>query len=271
MNFIMKKQLYIIALLAIFFGGCENFLEDKPLAQETTESFLSNPATTEGNFESMLYATYSVHTLNENTWRGSRHYFETMVSDWISDDCEKGGNGTADMPEALTWRSWSTIPAPASSSHDGTPWIQGYLGSGRANVVLDLLEQYKDNLSVATYNRIKGEALFLRAYFYFILTKTYGSVPYFDKPVTANEYYDQPKVAPEELYRLIEQDLTEAVGLVPEKSNWGSIWPGGRATKGAVRAILARVITMEIGFGFNGKTWQDVYNVTKAIIDSKEY
>jgi hypothetical protein len=72
------------------------------------------------------------------------------------------------------------------------------------------------------------------------------------------------------LYALIEQDLAEAVTLVPEKSNWPD-FAGGRGTKGAARAILARVISMEVGFGFNGKTWQDVYDVTNAIITSGEY
>ncbi|MBN1415855.1 MAG: RagB/SusD family nutrient uptake outer membrane protein [Bacteroidales bacterium] len=267
----MKKQLYIIALIAIILGACEDFLEKKPLAQETTDTFLGSPATAEANFEQMLVACYSTFTLTENTWRNNKHYFENMISDWMSDDCEKGGNGLSDMPEMLDMRAWAALPSPTTTAHYSTPWLEGYLGSGRANAVLDLVEDYKGNLSTESYNRIKGEALFLRAYFYYILARSYGNVPYFDKPVTANEYYDQAKVSPEKLYELIEKDLADAVDLVPEKSNWDDIWPGGRATRGAVRAILARIITMEIGFGFNGKVWQDVYDVTKVIINSNEY
>lgn len=267
----MKKQLYIIALSALILGSCEDFLDKKPVAQQTTDSFLNDPAAAKEHFEQMLHACYSVFTISEATWKNNKHFFLNMISDWLSDDCQKGGNGASDMPEMLDMRSWSAIPSPTTVAHYSTPWLVGYLGAGRANIVLDLLEQYKSNLSTADYNRIKGEALFIRGYFYFMLAKVFGSVPYFDKPITPDEYYNQPKVAPEDLYKLIEDDLTQAVDLVPEKSQWGNIWPGGRATKGAVRAILARVITMEIGFGFNGKTWQDVYDQTKAIIDSKEY
>jgi starch-binding outer membrane protein, SusD/RagB family len=270
----MKKRLYIIALIAVFLGGCDKFLDEKPVAQETTDSFLGDPSTAEASFEQMLIACYNVFTVTESTWRTNRHWFENMISDWMSDDCQKGGNGTSDMPEMLEMRAWSATPMATTTSHYTTPWLVGYLGAGRANAVLGLVEDYKANLSDASYNRIKGEALFLRGYFYFLLAKCYGSVPYFDHPVGANEYYDQPKVTPEVLYSAIEADLTESVSLVPEQSNaaaWGSIWPYGRATKGAARAILARVITMEIGFEFNGKTWQDVYDVTGDIISSEEY
>jgi hypothetical protein len=267
----MKKQIYIIALVAIFFGGCDDFLDKKPLAQQTTDSFLSDPATAEDNFEQMLHAAYSVHTIGENTWRQSRHYFENMISDWLSDDCEKGGNGTADMPEVLTWRTWSIVPNGTSSVREGTPWLQGYLGAGRANAILEYLEAYKANLTPESYNRKKGEALFLRAYFYLNMVRVYGTFPYFDKPVTAADYHNPPKMAPADIYQRIEQDLKDAVSLLPVKSKWTTVWPGGRATKGAAEAILARTITMEIGFGFNSKTWQDVYDVTKDLINSGEY
>ena len=269
----MKKQVYIIAIIAfvLSLGGCDDFLDEKPVAQETTDSFLSDPATTEAHFEQMLHAAYSVFTISEATWRSNRHWFENMISDWLSDDAQKGGNGTGDMGEMLDMRSWSAAPQATTTSHYGTPWLVGYLGANRANTILVLLEDYKSNLSTSAYNRIKGECLFLRGYFYFLLAKVFGSVPYYSEPVTTNEYYDQPKMSPEELYSAIEADLSEAVNLVPEKGNWGDIWDGGRATKGAVRAVLARVITMEIGFGLNGKTWQDVYDQTSAIRSSGKY
>jgi hypothetical protein len=272
----MKRKSYYISLIAaalLFFGSCEDFLEERPVAQETTDSFLSDPATAEANFEQMMRAAYSVFTISEASWQNNRHWFEAMISDWMSDDCQKGGNGPGDMPEMLDMRSWTAIPMNTTVSHYETPWLVGYLGSGRANTILKLLEDYKDNLSEVSYSRMKGEALFIRGYFYFLLAKCFGSVPYYSEPVSTNDYYNPPKATPEELYAYIEADLTEAVSLCPEKNSsaWGSVWTGGRATKGAARAVLARVITMEIGFGFNGKTWQDVYDQTNAIISSGIY
>ncbi len=263
----MKKTIIILSVLSIIFAGCQDHLDKKPLGLPTTESFLGNPETAEENFEQLIRAAYSAFYVNEASWRNNTHHGEWFFGDWLSDDCEKGGDGSGDFPEVLGWRTW-TCP---SSGHHNNAWLAGYLGAGRANAVLDALETYGENLSEASYNRIKGEALFVRAYHYFYLAKVYASVPYFDHPVLPEEFRNQPKLSPEELYAEIEADLTEAIDLVPEKSNWGDVYPGGRATKGAVRSILARVITMEIGFGFNGKTWQDVYDQTLAIINSGEY
>jgi starch-binding outer membrane protein, SusD/RagB family len=273
METIMKKRLYFIALIALILGSCEEFLDVEPTSQPTTDSFLGDPATTETNFEQMVRAAYSVFTASENSWRGNRHYFENMVPDWTADDAQKGGNGIADLPEMMDIRSWTAIPASSAGSHYSTPWVIGYLGAARANNILQQLELYKSNISETAYTRIKGESLFIRGYFYFLLAKNFGSVPYYDVPVTADAYYDQPKLSPADLYARIEADLREALSLVPLKSDFADagIWWGGRASKGAVGAILARVITMEIGFGLNGKTWEEVYQITSGIINSNEY
>ncbi len=270
----MKKQIYYIVLILfiLFITGCEEFLEEKPVAQETIDSFLNDPnSPMEENFEKMMLATYSVFTISERSWQQNRHYYENMIPNFLSDDNQKGGNGASDFPEMLEMCTWSNIPSPTTSAHFETPWLVGYLGVSRANSVLSLLEENKGALTANSYNRMKGECLFIRGYFYFLLAKTFGGVPYFDKPITPDLYYDQPKVAPAELYQLIVDDLTEAIDLVPEKDGFAPVWWGGRATKSAVRAILARVYTMEIGFGFNSRTWNDVYTQTSAIISAGNY
>jgi hypothetical protein len=269
----MKKYTYILTIFAslLLLAGCAEFLEETPEGQETTASFLGDPATASDNFEQMVRAAYSTFTFTENSWRLNKHYYETMVSDWLSDDCQKGGDGSSDMPEMLDMRSWVAIPAGASSLHYETQWLVSYVGAGRANTILVLLETYKENLSTEEYNRIKGECLFLRGYFYFALAKNYGRVPYFDRPVVSEDYETAVSLSPEALYGEIEQDLRDAVDLLPEITKWTTIYPGGRATKEAARAVLARILTMEIGFGFNGVTWNDVYEQTSAIISGGNY
>jgi starch-binding outer membrane protein, SusD/RagB family len=270
---IMKKQLIILAFIALFLGGCEDFLNVKPIGQPTTDSFLSDPAQTEASIEIMLRAAYSIFTAAEQTWRANVHYFENFLPNCIADDSQKGGNGISDIPEMLNPRSWTCIASASLSSHFETPWVVGYLGVARANNVLQQLDLYKANVSQQYYDRVRGECLFIRAYFYFLLEKNFGSFPYYTEPVTANQYFDQVKEKPEVIYANIEADLRECITLVPEKSGFADagIWWGGRGSKGAARALLARVLTMEIGFGMNGKTWQEVYDITEDIINSGEY
>jgi hypothetical protein len=267
----MKNKIYLLAIATLVFAGCEDFLERKPIGQETVESFLGNPVTAEANFEQMIRACYSTFYASENSIGTHPHHGEWMFGDFLSDDCEKGGNGSGDLPEILDWRRWDITPT--QSQRENTVWRVAYTGIGRANTVLDLVEKedYKNALSPAVYNRIKGEGLFIRGYYFFYLAKVYGSVPYFDSPVLPDQYYDQERMAPELLYAEIEADLAEAASLLLPRDQWTDVWPGGRATKGSAQAVLARVISMEIGFGFNGKTWQDVYDVTNQIITSNVY
>ena len=265
----MKNKIFLLAIIALFFAGCEDFLDRKPLGQETVESFLGNPETAEASFEQMIRACYSTFYASENSIGQHNHHGEWMFGDWLSDDCEKGGDGAADFPEVLDWRRWDITPTTAN--HENNAWRVAYAGIGRANSVLNLLEQYQAALSPETYDRIKGEALFIRGYYFFYLAKVYGSVPYFDAPILADQYYDQQRLAPEALYAEIEADLTEAASLLLPIGQWEDVWPGGRATKGSAQAVLARVISMEIGFDFNEKEWEDVYAVTSEIIASNEY
>jgi starch-binding outer membrane protein, SusD/RagB family len=264
-------QLTYILLAALSLSACTKLFESHPQNQETIESFLGDPATAEANFEKLMKICYNVFYMSELSWEGNTHHGDWMPGDWLSDDCQKGGDGPADLPEVLSWRTWNDIPS--DYDHANGTWKQAYLGIARTNSILVYLDTYYRNISDASYRRLKGEALFIRAYYYFNLAKVYGSVPYFESPFTADDYSAPPKMGPEELYAHIEHDLTLAATLLPVKSKWSdfNIIPDGRATKGSVQAILARVISMEIGFQFNEKTWQDVYNVTDSIIQSDEY
>ncbi|MFC2137921.1 RagB/SusD family nutrient uptake outer membrane protein [Bacteroidota bacterium] len=270
----MKNQVYniILILFILIISGCEDFLDEKPVAEETIDSFLNDPSIPlEDRFENMMNAAYSVYYISERSWQNNKHYFENMIPNFLSDDHQKGGDGDSDFPEMLDMCLWSHITTNTTGSHYTTPWLVGYLGVSRANLILGLLEDNKDRLDSKVYDKSKGECLFIRGYFYFLLAKTYGGVPYFEETVLPENYFDQPRLSTEELYQKITDDFTEAISLLPEKSgldiqNWG-----GRATKGAARAILARVHTMEVAFKFNGRSWNDVYNLTKAIKNSGEY
>jgi hypothetical protein len=275
----MKNKIFFIAIILVVFAGCNSdFLNQKPLGVQTTASFLGDPSTAEQNFEYMIRATYEVLNWCDGQWSASvltttNHMCDWMFGDMLSDDGVKGGNGPGDQSEFNDWRDWN----PASGeAHENAFWLTGWTGVARANAVINALETYKSNLSAITYKRIKGEAYFLRAYFYFNLEREYGQFPYFTQPVQPSQIFATSTLmkTPEQIYANIEADLTTADSLALVKSQWQSTFnvaPEGRGTKGAVEAIKARVIAMEIGFGFNNKTPQDLYNVTESIISSGEY
>ena len=136
-----------------------------------------------------------------------------------------------------------------ASDHEVTVfWTRVYQGITRANL---LLQNVNNNLEISedVRNVIRGEALFLRAYYYFLLTQSYGNVPMILEPVESANQINFPATPSVEIYEQIIKDMTEAEGLVLGMENVGF---GGRVTKSAVRGILARVCLHMAGAPLNG-------------------
>jgi hypothetical protein len=98
---------------------------------------------------------------------------------------------------------------------------------------------------------IRGEALFLRAYYYFLLVQHWGDVPLVLKTVTTSAEAQVGETPSKEVYEQIIKDMTEAEGLVQpiQTLNYS-----GRISKSAVRGILARVCLYMAGYPVNDKT-----------------
>ncbi|NRS89267.1 hypothetical protein HNQ02_002193 [Flavobacterium sp. 7E] len=109
-----------------------------------------------------------------------------------------------------------------------------YIGLNRANTVIE-------KSRVATFNeelknRYLGEALFLRAWHHFMLTKLFGEIPLKVSAVDEISEVFGAKNAPlEDVYALLIKDLNEAISLLSVKRD------GGRADKVAAQALLSKV------------------------------
>lgn len=143
-------------------------------------------------------------------------------------------------------------------------WSSLYSGINRANVVLENVDRNPE-LKESLRTEVRGEALFLRAYFYFLLVQHYGDVPL--KTVSsANVLSVQASRTPvREVYAQILKDMTEAEALVP---NIEKIRQSGRVTKSAVRGVLARVCLNMAGQPINDASkWADARSWAKKVID----
>ena len=86
-------------------------------------------------------------------------------------------------------------------------------------------------------NQIIGEALFLRSYYYFLLTQVFGDVPLYLK-VTPPDQLKIKKSSKADIYKQILSDCDKAANLLPLTHNASNT---GRATKGAALALAAKV------------------------------
>jgi hypothetical protein len=115
-------------------------------------------------------------------------------------------------------------------------WTALYKAIARANLLLANVDN-NPALSSAIRGKVKGEALFLRSYYYFLLVQNWGPVPLLLKPVSATQT-DNPRASVKDVYTQILTDMTTAEGFVSDIKTIGF---GGRVSKSAVRGVLARV------------------------------
>ena len=116
-------------------------------------------------------------------------------------------------------------------------WPNMYSRIRSTNLALENLQDPKfDN--PALVDRLKGEALFLRAYMYHQLLRYYGGVPLVERSYALGEEdYTLPRNTFEETVNFIVKDAEEAAQLLDGKS-----LAKGRATKAAALALKSRVL-----------------------------
>jgi len=156
---------------------------------------------------------------------------------------------------------------PFNGITDGI-WNDGYNVIGRSNLVIDAVDKKLFTSTTSTYNRLKGEALFLRATQGFYITTTFA-LPYTSSPTApgmvirtsvltpsqAAEAKQRSSVA--ESYAQIEADLKEAINLLPENNS-----PG--VDKNMAKAFLARLY-------FNKADYAAAYTAANELISSGTY
>lgn len=109
-----------------------------------------------------------------------------------------------------------------------------YIGISRVNTILSRIENIE--IENSAKDSIIGEALFLRAFFYYDLVQHYGGVPLQLKELTSDEGAFLPRSSVQEVYGQIIADLLEAI---PKLSIASSFPQSGRATQGAAKMLLA--------------------------------
>jgi hypothetical protein len=240
------KKLYIslFALSAALFAGCaDDYLDvDQTESISTKDLALFNNDEGATSFVTAGYNKFLDWNMSSFSWNG--------MSSIASDDADKGSSpgdtGTdKDLMDALTYNASSLSVAEVFQAN--------YEGINRCNQAIEILPKL-DKATPALKTRLIGEAKFLRAFMYFTLVKCYGGVPIIDH--LPNPSSDEDRVmqltrkTKEEVYAFIEQDLSDAIAVLPVKSAYAAS-EKGRASKGAAYALLAKVSLYQ-------KKWQKV-------------
>ena len=222
----MRKYLYILSLG--FFLACgDSFLELYPEGNMTSPNFYK---TTE-HFDQALNATYT--GLRNIAVNGM--FMDEMRSDNAFYTIYYGDRGPYNAFEKPCLFIDDAVSANAGPIRER--WTVNYQNIAKANTIIDKLDA--SELSEVEKTKVRAEAMFLRAFYYFDLVKCFGGVPLNLHEVTSAEEAFLPRSSVEECYAQILHDLDSAIDLglpIPVKF---PIDNSGRATMGAARMLRA--------------------------------
>jgi len=157
-------------------------------------------------------------------------------------------------------RGISLYGASADNTDLVNPFSQLYVGAERANICIKgipLSPLYNDGnpTDMATMQQYYGEALTLRAIFYFELVRNWGDVVAQFVPSADETVYDVPPTEKKVILDQLIKDLQLAATLVPWRTQSG--YTDTRITKGAVYGLLARIALFRGGYLLNETTHVD--------------
>ena len=232
-----KIYLYVIALLLVI-SSCGEFLEEE-------SQNLSYVHTTQDLDELLIGNGY----LQKNTTGDPyRFVWLDMMDDDVTHFLMRAPTDYSTvifnfMRYFYRWDSYPFNDDQPNLWAGAMGWSKLYSCIGMANVILGEIERFKDEKE---YSRIKGEAFFLRAFYYFYLVNIWGH-PYnpssassdLGVPIKLTDYIEDKgysRNSVEECYQQIVKDAKEAIVYLE-----GVVQPSTRrANQNAARALLAK-------------------------------
>lgn len=250
----MKLIIKILSvIMLVSFSSCDSILDTKPEDFLTPDQYYNNKQDMEVAITG-LYVVLRDNALYKNHMLGRLGLDADEGYDRNSLDGNSVGDYNVSVADVKVASFWQIL----------------YNGIEKANVLLANINKPQD-LTDDERARIEGEALFLRAYFYFLLVRNYGDVPLILEPtksVSIREHQVERTPALD-VYNQIIRDMEKAEKSVCDISDVGH---SGRVTKSAVRAILTRVCLHAAGNPVNDKDrYKDVVKWADLLIEDPEH
>ena len=218
----MKNNFKFLFILATFVTmlSCEDFLEEDNIANVASATYYPTAA----GLEDAVKATYGI----------MKEYYGPEIG-WTmgvfgTDTYQEGADGS----HKYVNRYDSGHNSAARYFRD--TWRIFYRGINQANAVVNRSESV-EGVSEALKNTRVAEARFLRALYYFVLTRHYGDI-HLSLEETVGVEVEANKTSAEEIYmKAIIPDLEFAASNLPNAQS-----DYGRATKAAAEFLLAKAL-----------------------------
>jgi hypothetical protein len=269
MNIVSK----IISIISIFgFLACDSILEPQP------DGTLSEDGIWKNNARAFAFLNNAYNNLPAGYNRISGTMLDAATDDAVCPDPLNPVHGFTNGG----WSAYNIID---------NVWYRNFEGIRKVNTFLARIDSVPlikssnelgtDETILRTRARMKGEAYFLRAFFYFELVKRYGAVPIVDKPLSPQEANELQRATTDACFQFILDDCDSAASRLPAKYGTTPVVIGyndakeiGRATKGAAMALKARALLYWASPLFNAEgirsRWETAATAAKAVIELSE-
>ncbi|MEJ5104013.1 RagB/SusD family nutrient uptake outer membrane protein [Chryseobacterium sp. MYb328] len=266
------SSLFLSLFCAMTLNSCSDYLEVENLSNTAEkQQFDSAPDTF-----AALVGVYN-SAMGDNTY-GQRM---NLILSQSGDDFRTSGDYNANDRRGI-----SCFGAVPTNTELLRPFLDTYTGIERANLVIKNIPispvyQTGSAADKKLMDRYLGEALALRALFYYDLIKNWGDVPFQDLPSADLPSVYLPKTDRDIIYEQILDDLAKASALVPWKSEGGTT--AQRLSKAAVKGLRARIALARAGYSLRRnpqlmvqgtnpqKYYQIAYDECKDIINSGQH
>jgi hypothetical protein len=220
MIFGISHRLLPLLSTLLAFSSCQGILDREPIATLDAGSFFQ----TREDAVQALNAAYRPLLFNN---RNNNFYWAFAVLP--SDEAITGGDGS--RPGLVELDAFTYTPRTEEFNDF---WKLQYEGITQCNLVLDNLPDV--DMADADRSRITGEALFLRAYYHFLLTQVFGDVPLFTRLLPPDQL-KVPRTPSSQVLAQVVADCAAAAALLPPTYPPAQT---GRPTKGAAYALAAK-------------------------------
>ncbi len=244
----MRKTFFIL-IAACCISCNKDFLDSKPSDKLSDANFWK----TSDDAKAGVTAIYN--QMQSNTYIYGWHLFTDAITPiaWSWNDAGIGyqaiakGNATAAMAGVVPER-----------------WKALYKGIYLANLAIKYLPDVSMDETLKA--KLKAEAMFLRALFYFNLVDVYGGVPLLTEVLDLNS--DQPaRSTKSEVVDFIVAECTEAEKTLPASNDAPNV---GRATKGAALTLKAKAYMLDNKFAEAAAACQQVMGMSYGLYNNYE-
>lgn len=219
-------KLFIVSTLTFGIVSCDEFVDYE--ASETYNIVADDYFKSSNDYEAALVGVYDV-----TQWT----LYNFMIGEIASENSLCGGESATDV---IGLQKIDDMIHDAENDQLTRIWQYMYEGINRANYMVE----NKDKMDFSRKSELYGEVHFLRAFFYFELTKIFGDVPVFtNSRLTAGDSGTLSRSPQSEVYALIESDLQAAISALPLSKS-----TNGRATSLTAHALLGKVYLFQDKF-----------------------